>query len=83
MEAMGVAFANFAQVSADGSQGGSSNHQRFKSHHPSTFIGGGDTIVANHWFKLIKKVLEAMEITSYATNIRLATFQLEGESQVW
>ena len=27
--------------------------------------------------------MEAMEITSAATRIRLATFRLEGESQVW
>ena len=27
--------------------------------------------------------MEAMEITSDATRIRLATFQLEGESQIW
>ena len=38
---------------------------------------------AGHWFQQINKVLEAMEITSNATRIRLATFQLEGESQVW
>ena len=31
----------------------------------------------------IEKVLEAMEITSDATRIRLAAFQLEGEAQVW
>ena len=31
----------------------------------------------------IEKVLEAMEITSDATRIILATFQLEGEAQVW
>ena len=31
----------------------------------------------------IEKVLEAMEITSNATWIRLAAFQLEGEAQVW
>ena len=28
-------------------------------------------------------MLEAMEITSDTTRIRLATFQLEGEAQVW
>ena len=28
----------------------------------------------------VEKVLEAMEITSDATRIRLATFQLEGEA---
>ena len=40
-------------------------------------------MVADHWFWQIEKVLEAMEITSYATKIRLAAFHLEGESQVW
>ena len=52
-------------------------------HHPSTFTGGGDPMVADHWFMQVEKVLEAMEITSDATRIRLATFQLEGEAQVW
>ena len=36
--------------------------------------------MADHWFRLIKKVLEAMEITSDAVKIRLPAFQLEGES---
>ena len=40
-------------------------------------------MVAYHWFMQIEKVLEAMEITSDATRIRLAAFQLEGEAQVW
>ena len=40
-------------------------------------------MVADHWFMQIKKVLEAMEITSDATRIKLAAFQLEGEAQVW
>ena len=31
----------------------------------------------------VEKVLEAMEIASYMTRIRLAAFQLEGEAQVW
>ena len=31
----------------------------------------------------IEKVLEALEITSDTTRIRLAAFQLEGEAQVW
>ena len=39
--------------------------------------------MADHWFMQIKKVLEVMEITSDATRIRLAAFQLEGEAQVW
>ena len=40
-------------------------------------------MVAAHWFQQIKKVLEAMDITSDVTKIRLAAFQLEGEFQVW
>ena len=40
-------------------------------------------MVADHWFRHIKKVLEAMDITSDAAKIKLAAFQLEGESQVW
>ena len=31
----------------------------------------------------VEKVLEAMEITSNMTRIRLVAFQLEGETQVW
>ena len=46
------------------------------------FTGGGDPMVANHWFQQIEKVLEAMDITSNADKIRLAGFHLEGESQV-
>ena len=40
-------------------------------------------MVADHWFMQIEKVLEAMEITSDTTRIRLVAFQLEGEAQVW
>ena len=40
-------------------------------------------MVVDNWFMQIKKVLEAMEITSDTTRIRLAAFQLEGEAQVW
>ena len=40
-------------------------------------------MVADHWFMQIDKVLEAMEITSDATRIGLAVFQLECEAQVW
>ena len=40
-------------------------------------------MVADHWFMQIEKVLEAMEITSDTTRIRLAAFQLEGKAQVW
>ena len=40
-EAMSVAFTSFAQASAAGGQGGPSNLQRFKTHHPPTFTEGG------------------------------------------
>ena len=40
-------------------------------------------MVADHWFMQVEKVLEAIEITSDTTRIRLATLQLEGEAQVW
>ena len=40
-------------------------------------------MVADHWFRQIEKVLEAMDITSDAPKIRLTVFQQEGESQVW
>ena len=39
--------------------------------------------MADHWFWQIEKVLEAVDITFNMTKIRLAAFQLEGESQVW
>ena len=37
-------------------------------------------MVADHLFMQVEKVLEAMEITSDTTRIRLAAFQLEGEA---
>ena len=40
-------------------------------------------MVADHRFRQIKKVLEAMDITSDTARIKLVVFQLEGESQVW
>ena len=40
-------------------------------------------MVIDHWFIQIEKVLEAMEITSNTTMIRLAVFQLESEAQIW
>ena len=80
---MGAAVVAIAQANAAGGQGKPNNLQRFMAHHPPTFIGGGDPLVADHWFRQVEWVLEAMEITSDATRIRLATFQLEGESQVW
>ena len=82
-KAVGVAAAAIAQASIAGSQGGPSNLQRFRAHHPPTFTWGGDPMVVDHWFMQIENVLEAMEITSDTTRIRLAAFQLEGEAQVW
>ena len=79
VEAIGIAAAAISQASVAGSQGG----PRFRAHHPPTFTGGGDPMVADHWFMQIEKVLEAMEITSDMTRIRLAAFHLEGEAQVW
>ena len=38
---------------------------------------------ADHWYMQVEKVLEAIEITSDTTRIRLTAFQLEGEAQVW
>ena len=64
VEAVGIAAAAIAQVGIAGSQGGPNNLQKFRAHHPPTFTGGGDPIVADHWFIQIEKVLEAMEITS-------------------
>ena len=82
-EAVGIAAAAIAQESIAGSQGGPSNLQRFRAHHPPTFTGGGDPMVADHWFMQIENILEAMEITSDTARIRLAAFQLEGEAKVW
>ena len=82
VEAIGIVAAA-TQASIAGSQGGPSNLQRFRAHHHPTFTGGGDPMVADHWFMQIEKVLEAMEITSDTIRIRLALFQLEGEAQVW
>ena len=83
VEAVGIAAAAIARAGIAGSQGGPSNLQRFRAHHPPTFTGEGDPMVADHWFMQIEKVLEALEITSDATRIRLVAFQLEGEGQVW
>ena len=82
-EAVEIAAAAIAQASAACSQGGPSNLQKFRAHHPPIFTGGGDPMVADHWFMQVEKILEAMEITSDTTRIRLAAFQLEGEAQVW
>ena len=82
-EVVGIAVVAIAQASATSSKGGPSNLQRFRAHHPSIFTGGGDLMVADHWFMQVEKVLEAMEIAPDTIRIRLAAFQLEGEAQVW
>ena len=83
MEAVGAVAAAIAQASATGGQKGASNLQWFIAHHPPTFIGGGDPMVVDHWFRQVERILEAMEITFDAMRIRLATFWLDGESQIW
>ena len=82
-EAVGFTAAAIAHVGIASRQGGPSNLQRFRARHPPTFTRGGYPMVANHWFMQTEKVLEAMEITSDATRIRLVAFQLEGEAQIW
>ena len=59
-EAVGIMAAVIAQASVAGSQGGPSNLQRFRAHHPPTFTEGGDPMVVDHWFTQVEKVLEAM-----------------------
>ena len=73
-EAVGITTNAIAQAGIAGRQEDPSNLQRFRMHHPSTFAGGGDPMVADHWFMQNEKVLEAMEITSDTTRIRLAAF---------
>ena len=81
VEAVCVAATAIAHASIAGSQGDPSNLQRFRAHNPPTYTGGGDPMVADHWYMQIEEVLEAMEITSDATRIRLAAFQLESEAK--
>ena len=45
-----MAAAIIAQASATVSQGGLSNLQRFKAHHPPTFREGGDPMIDDNWF---------------------------------
>ena len=48
IEAMGATTAAIAHASAARGQGGPSNLQWFIAHHPSTFTGGRDLVVADH-----------------------------------
>ena len=82
-EAVGITGNAIARAEIAGRQEDPSNLQGFRAHHPPTFTGGGDPMVADHWFIKIEKVLEAMEITSDTTRIRLAAFQLESEAYIW
>ena len=50
VEAVRIAATAIGQANAAGSQGGPSNLQRFRTHHPPTFTRGGDPMVADHWF---------------------------------
>ena len=83
METMDTTVAIIVQVGVAEGRGGMSNLQRFITHQPWIFRGGRDPLVADHWFRQIKRVLKAMEITSATTRIRLASFQLAGESLIW
>ena len=74
VEAVGVAEAAIAQASIACRQEDPSSPQRFRAYHPPTFTGGKDWMVDDHWFMQIEKVLEAIEVTSDATRIRLAVF---------
>ena len=73
-EAVGITTNANARAGIAGRQEDPSNLQRFRTHHPPTFTRGGDPMVADHWFMQIEKVLEAMEITSDMTRIRLVAF---------
>ena len=66
-KAVGITVNAIIPADIAGRQEDPSNLQRFRAHHPPTFTGGGDPMVADHWFMQIEKVLEAMEITSDAT----------------
>ena len=79
---MGATTTAIAHASAAGGQGGPSNLQRFIAHYPSTFTRGGDPVVVVHWFRQVERIFEAMEITSDAMWIRIATFWVEGESHI-
>ena len=73
-EAVGITANAITQAGIAGRQEDPSNLQRFRAHHPPTFTEVGDPMVTDHWFMQIEKVLEAMDITSDTTRIRLAAF---------
>ena len=73
-EAVGITANAIARAGIAGRQGDPSNLKRFRTYHPPTLTGGRDPMVVDHWFMQIENVLEAMEISSNTTRIRLATF---------
>ena len=73
-QAVGITANAIARASIACRQKDPSNPQRFRTYHPPTYTGGKDSMVVYHRFMQIEKVLEAMEITSDATRIRLAAF---------
>ena len=56
-----VVAATITQDSSIGNQGGSSNLQRFESHHPPTLKGGGDPMVVIHCFRIVGKDMGASD----------------------
>ena len=62
VEVVGITTNAIARADIAGRQEDPSNLQRFRTHHPLAFTGGGDPIVADHWFMQIEKVLEAMRL---------------------
>ena len=49
-EAVGIIAATISQAGIEGRQEDPSNLHRFRAHHPPIFTGGGDSMVADHWF---------------------------------
>ena len=48
-EAVGITANAIARVGIAGRQEDPSNLQRFRMHHPPTFTGGRDPMVADYW----------------------------------
>ena len=40
-------------------------------------------MAVDHWLRQVERISKAIEITSDTMRIQLATFRLEGESQIW
>ena len=73
-KAVGITENAIAQASIACRQEDPSNPQRFRASHPPTFTGGKDSMVDDHRFMQIEKVLEDMVVTSDATRSRLVAF---------